>query len=179
MTLDARAALGPALAGAARLRVTVPLRSLEVLRYDRPANGTEAKFSGRYCIAAAWRDGPPGVAHFSDTPREAVLETIGRVELREDPALDSGGDITFGQVVLDVLDGAGGTLGRFVRTAIPGSPLDPPSRTEVAAKLADCFGGFEARFGRPFPMLERLEAIPEAAFWLSAPAPSQAEPAAV
>ncbi|UFN48034.1 MmgE/PrpD family protein [Roseomonas sp. OT10] len=177
VTLDARAALGSALTDAARLRVTAPFRSLEVLRYDHPTSGMEAKFSGRYCIAAAWRDGPPGVAHFGATPREAVLERIDHVELREDPALDSGGDITFGHVVLEVLDEAGGVLGRFERTAIPGSPLDPPSREQVAAKLADCFDGFEARFGRLFPMLDRLEAIPEAAFWLAVPAPSRAEPA--
>jgi 2-methylcitrate dehydratase PrpD len=166
VALDARAALGAAALASARIRVVAPARSLDVLRYDRPRTGLEAKFSGRYCIAAALRDGPPTMAHFGAEPLAEVLRGIERVSLDEDPAADSGGNIAFGAVTLEVLDAAGATTARFTRAAIPGSPDDPPARAAVAAKLAGCFAAYEARACAAFPMLERLAMMPEVAAWL-------------
>ncbi|MFC0389296.1 MmgE/PrpD family protein [Muricoccus vinaceus] len=168
LALDARAALGARVADAgARFRVLAPKRSLEVLRYDRPASGLEAKFSGPYCIATALLDGAPGLRHFDETaPRADILRLLDRIELSDASAQDSGGDITAGEVTMDVLDGAGERIARFSRQAIPGSPQDPPSRAAVAAKLAGCVAIFESDFGRSFPLLPKVLAMPEVAAWL-------------
>ncbi|WP_161993516.1 MmgE/PrpD family protein [Muricoccus nepalensis] len=175
LALDARAALGAGVAeGATRFRVLAPRRSLEVLRHDRPANGLEAKFSGPYAIAAALLDGPPGLRHFDGTaPAAATRPLLDRIELSDASALDSGGDITAGEVTMEVLDSAGAPVARFARRAIPGSPEDPPTRAAVAAKLAGCLAVFEKGFGRPFPLLPKVLAMPEVAAWL---APAEAAP---
>ncbi|MBI0537246.1 hypothetical protein D9599_16870 [Roseomonas sp. KE2513] len=168
LALDARSALGAGLTeGGTRFRLLAPKRSLEVLRYTRPRNGLEAKFSGPYCIAAALLDGAPGLGHFDDAAlRPDILQLLDRIDLSEDPARDSGGDITAGEVTMEVLDGAGARIGRFSRSVIPGSPQDPPSRAAVAAKLSGCLATFESGFRRPFPLLAKVQAIPEAAAWL-------------
>lgn len=169
LALEARAALGAGLAEAGtRFRVVAPKRSLEVLRYDRPRNGLEAKFSGPYCIAAALMDGAPGLRHFDDVaPRRAeVLSLMERIDLSEDPSQDCGGDITLGQVAMEVLDPTGKPVGHFLRGSIPGSPQDPPSRAAVAAKLAGCLAIFESGYGQRFPVLAKVLSIPEAAAWL-------------
>lgn len=167
--LDARRALGPVFAEPdLRIRLSVPAGSVQVLRYDRPRTGLEAKFSGPFTVAVALLDGVPTLASFTDAAagREDVRALTERVEIVEDAAQPSGGDIASGTVTLDVLGGDGETRASFLRQAIPGSPEDPPPAADLAAKLNGCLALFEARSGRAFPILERCLGWPCVAEWL-------------
>jgi 2-methylcitrate dehydratase PrpD len=155
IALDARAKLGVGIVDdAACYRLSVPAGSIGVLKYDRPANGLEAKFSAPYPFAAALFDGPPTLASFTDEavhrPETAVL--MDRVEVVEDTAQQSGGDIEFGRVELTVTMKSG-AVHQFDRAALPGSPLDPPQPDALQAKLGACLNVYESWSGRPFPIL--------------------------
>ncbi|MBV9811273.1 MAG: MmgE/PrpD family protein [Acetobacteraceae bacterium] len=166
ITRDARAGIGARLSGDVRIEVTAPAGSLDVLRYDVPTNGMEAKFSGRYCIAAALLDDVPTLAHFGETPLPTVVGGMTRVSLAEDPSQQSGGDIEAGCVRLVVRAADGDVVGAFAREAIPGSPRDPAAPEAVAAKLAACAASFEREAGTAFPILAHAARIREAAEWL-------------
>ncbi|MDP2618788.1 MAG: MmgE/PrpD family protein [Hyphomicrobiales bacterium] len=169
VALSARDALGPVLADPdTAVRVTVPAASLEALRYDRPATGLQAKFSGPYALATALMKGPPTLANFAD---EVVAEgdlaaAMDRIEIVEDPSQPSGGDIEAGAVILDVFDSSGRLCGGFARRHIPGSPDDPPSRQALAAKIDGCLAVFARAYGGPPPAVKRAGAIPQARAWL-------------
>jgi 2-methylcitrate dehydratase PrpD len=169
IALDARAALGAIFADdRIRIRVTVPKGSIDVLRYDRPRTGLEAKFSGPYSIAVALLDGLPTLDHFVDeaTTRPDVQACMERISVIQDAGQDSGGDIEFGTVALDVFDEAGKSRGNFSRRAIPGSPDDPPSPQDVLGKFESCTAIFNRARGRQLPILRQGGAIPEASQWL-------------
>ncbi|MET0278606.1 MAG: MmgE/PrpD family protein [Pseudorhodoplanes sp.] len=169
IALDARAALGSGLADdRTRIRVTVPKGSIDVLRYDRPRTGLEAKFSGPYTIAVALLDGLPTLDHFVDeaTSRPDVQACMERISVVQDSTQDSGGDIEFGTVTLDAFDNSGKSRGSFSRHAIPGSPDDPPSPQDVLAKFESCTGIFARARGTPLPVLRQGGAIPEVRHWL-------------
>lgn len=154
IALDARSALGDAvLHPNARYALRVPAASISLLKHDRPKDGMQAKFSATYPFAVALLRGTPTLADFTDSAvqGEAVAAVIDRLEVTEDAEQPSGGDIEFGQVVLTV-DLPEGVSRRFVRSAIPGSPLDPPARQALREKLAGCLGVFEEWSGRPFPL---------------------------
>src|SRR5918998_5640340 len=110
VALDAARTLGSTLRqDGCRLVLSVPARSTEILRYDRPDNGLQAKFSARYVLAVALTSGPPTLAHFEDDAvrREDIRRVLQRISVHEDEAQQSGGDIEYGQVSLDVVDRAG------------------------------------------------------------------------
>jgi 2-methylcitrate dehydratase PrpD len=169
IALDARNALGGIFSDERiQIRVTVPKGSIDVLRYDRPRTGLEAKFSAPYSIAVALLDGLPTLDHFTDeaTSRVDVTACMERTTIVQDGAQESGGDIEFGTVILDVIDSDSATRGRFTRRAIPGSPDDPPSAPDVAAKFASVTPIFERAFGTLFPILQQATAIAEVRPWL-------------
>lgn len=160
LALAARSDLGPTFAAnKATVKLTVPARSIEVLRYDRPTNGLEAKFSGPYCVAVALLDGIPTLSHFTnDAARRPDLnELMTRIEIIEDPTQNSRGDIEFGDVTLEIRGSSGETIFRHSRKAIPGSPKEPPSRSALAAKLNSCLSLFAGSYGRRLPILDRYE----------------------
>ncbi len=145
----------------------VPTGSVAVLRDDNPKTALAAKFSAKYCVAMALADGPPTLKTFSDAALRqpglaALLERVGVVE---DAQQQSGGDITFGTVRLELHDRGGGLIGRFERSAIPGSPDSPPERADVALKLADCLRQFDNKF----PPLDVVRDDPDIARWLGGP----------
>lgn len=169
IALDARTALGGIFSDERiQIRVTVPKGSIDVLRYDRPRTGLEAKFSAPYGIAVALLDGLPTLDHFTDaaTSRADVIACMERITVVQDAAQESSGDIEFGTVILDVTDSDGATRGRFTRRAIPGSPDDPPSPADVVTKFESVTTIFQRAFGAPFPILQQATAIAEVRPWL-------------
>jgi len=50
-----------------------------------------------------------------------------------------------------MLDARGAVDERVERSAIPGSPDDPPSPDALRQKLRGCLRDFEDRAGKPFP----------------------------
>lgn len=169
IALDARIALGNVFKESqTRIRVTVPKGSIDVLHYDRPRTGLEAKFSAPYTIAVALLDGLPTLGHFVDeaVSRPNVAACMERITVAQDPVQDSGGDIEFGTVTLDAIDAAGKSLGKFSRRTIPGSPEDPPEPQDVLTKFDSCTAIFARAFGTEFPVLQRSAAISETRVWL-------------
>ena len=170
IALDARAKLGPIFQDdSIRIRVTVPKGSIDVLRYDRPRTGMEAKFSAPYSIAVSLLDGLPTLDHFTDAAvasRSDIKAGMERIDVIQDPAQDSGGDIEFGTVTLDVIGSDGATRDHFTRHAIPGSPEDPPAPADVMAKFKSVTAIFERAFEKPFPILQQAADIAEARAWL-------------
>lgn len=169
IALDARAVLGRIFHDSGtRLRVTVPKGSIDVLRYDRPRNGLEAKFSAPYTVAVALLDELPTLEHFLDqtVSRRDIADCMERITIAQDPQQDSGGDIEAGVVRLEATDKSGRTLGTFSRRTIPGSPEDPPSPSDVLAKFESCTAIFARAFGTEFPVLQQSAAIPETLTWL-------------
>lgn len=165
--LDMRARLGADFARSDALRfvVTVPAGSIEVLRYDRPTTALEAKFSGPFNVAVAMLDGVPTLQSYSaDAVRRAdIASVMARLTVVEDESQRSGGDIEFGTVMLDARGGA--VDERVARSAIPGSPDDPPSPDALRQKLRGCLRDFEDRTGKPFPGLAYLHRL-KAQAWL-------------
>lgn len=161
IALDARAQLGASLAEeAAHFRITAPAGSTELLKYDRPADGLQAKFSRIYPVAAALYEGPPTLASFTDeaVKRPELAALMDRVEVIEDPSQPSGGDIEFGRIDLTVTMKSGG-VHNFTRTALPGSPLDPPKPEALQAKIDGCLAVFENWAGFRFPALEMVDGL--------------------
>jgi 2-methylcitrate dehydratase PrpD len=167
--LDARAALGPrTFADGARALLTVPAGSVDLLRNDDPQTGLEAKFSAKYALAIALADGDASLARFTSAAlrRRDLADLLERITIEDDPAQQSGGDIEFGEVRLDLIDRHGRQLGRFVRRTIPGAPDAPPARAEVARKIADCLASFHAERQTAFPILAAVAGCPDVAAWL-------------
>jgi 2-methylcitrate dehydratase PrpD len=170
VALDARRALkaqGPW--GGYTARLTTPAGTLEALRYDRPQSGLEAKFSARFTLAVALLGETPALRHFDDvgSQRPDVADWMRRITLEEDPAQQSGGNIEFGTVTLEVFDPSGEPLGRFTRQHIPGSPAEPPRAEALWHKFADCFAAAGTAVPSSFPPLA-LDLGPEVARWLKA-----------
>jgi len=158
LTLDARASLGPqVLDPGVRFRFSVPAGSVDILTYDRPENGLQAKFSRTYPVAVGLLKGTPTLGDFTDgaVHRPEVVRLIDRIEVTEDQAQPSGGDIEFGSAELRVALPSGETV-RFTRSAIPGSPDDPPSPASLQAKIAGCLAVYEEWSGKSFPALEHV-----------------------
>lgn len=156
IALDARAQLGEAVAGAEnRYRLSVPAGSIALLRHNRPRNGMQAKFSATYPVAVALLRGTPTLADFHDEAvgDPDVAAVMDRLEVTEDAAQPSGGDIEYGEVRLTV-DNGNGEPAVFVRTALPGSPIDPPAPDALREKLAGCLDIYEAWSGKAFPALD-------------------------
>ncbi len=159
--LDARAALGGAVADPAlRYRLSVPAGSVDILKYDRPGNGLQAKFSRTYPVAVAMLSGTPTLADFADdaVTRPETVALIERIEVVEDQSQPSGGDIEYGSAELLVTDPSGKEQ-RFSRSAIPGSPNDPPSPAALQDKIAGCLAIFEDWAGAPFPALAHVSGL--------------------
>ena len=117
----------------AEIRVRTPAGTLQPLIHDRPRTGLEGKFSLQYGIAAALLDERPGFASFTDeaVARPAAQRLIEAVEVDATP----GGDwLLAGEVRVEV-DGRTAVLARP-----PGAPDRPPTREQLAAKVADCGG---------------------------------------
>ncbi|GAB3449407.1 MmgE/PrpD family protein [Phycicoccus ginsengisoli] len=121
-----------------RIVLRTPRGTVAPLIHHRPRTGLQAKFSLEYAAAAALLDAHQGFASFSD---EAVCrpEAQRLVELVE-VELSEGGDwLLAGELEAQVH--TGDTLRQARLRLPPGSPERPPTRAELAAKVADCLAG--------------------------------------
>ena len=121
-----------------RIEIDVDSITPTVLIYDRPATGLEAKFSMKYCAAAAVAWGNVGVETFEDAAlgNPDVASLMPRVFMRADPSLDGfGPPLTEARVTVTLRDGR--ALRRDAHGA-RGYPERPASDDELAAKFLSC-----------------------------------------
>jgi 2-methylcitrate dehydratase PrpD len=121
-----------------RIDIDVDSITPTVLMYDRPASGLEAKFSMRFCAAAAVVHGRVGIdtfdADYLRDPRITAL--MPRVVMRVDPSLDgTGPPLTQARISIRLRDG------RRVEQAANGArgyPARPASDEELHEKFMAC-----------------------------------------
>src|SRR5690606_9484668 len=168
IALDARAKIGESIADAdTRYTMKLPAGSISLLKHRRPQDSMQAKFSPTYPVAVALLRGTPTLADFVDEAigDATVSAIIDRIEIVEDESQPSGGDIEFGTVTFTV-EKQGFEPQVFTRSALPGSPLDPPAVASLRDKFAGCLAIYDGVNGSPFPILGRARGLGLEA-WLS------------
>jgi 2-methylcitrate dehydratase PrpD len=124
-----------------RIVLRTPEATVVPLIHHRPDSGLQGKFSLEYGAAAALLDAHPGFGSFTDAAvrRDAARRLAGLVEV----TLEEGGDwLLDGRLDAEVHTAAGTVL-RASQRYPPGAPARPPSRDQLAAKLADCVRGLD------------------------------------
>jgi 2-methylcitrate dehydratase PrpD len=119
-----------------RITVTTPEGTVQPLIYHHPKTGLQAKFSLEYAVAAALLDEYPGFDSFTDpfVLRSQAQQLIGRI----DTILTPGGDhLLAGEALVTAYLRDGSTRSERLQLP-PGSPRQPPTASEFAAKLAEC-----------------------------------------
>src|SRR5260370_32211237 len=108
------------------------------LIHHRPKDGLQAKFSMEFCMAALLLYGKAGLTEFTDevVNRPAAQSLIGRVHFGVNPLAEAAGDNKMTTIIdIRLRDGrtisGGADFGK-------GSPSNPMSFDEVAAKFLDC-----------------------------------------
>ena len=109
--------------------------SADVLVYDRPRDGLEAKFSMQYCVARALVSGSVGLAHFlpGAVADSEVRDLMARIAVRVSTELRENRE--FGASVT-VTTGDGRQIQHLVATP-RGKPERPLSTDELYRKFAD------------------------------------------
>jgi len=164
--VDAVLSLRGEIAGPGRqpVRVVVRVHPLlpRMMIHDRPRTALEAKFSLRFCLAAALEDGRLNLASFTSSGlrRPGVLSWMERIEIRPDLGTESHKrEIpTRAEVVFVRQDGSS----RKKLVARPlGSPDQPLSDRAVRQKFRDCAGEVfpPARVRRLLALFEELEQV--------------------
>src|SRR5262249_34576470 len=122
----------------ARVLVRTPAAALAPLIHSAPTTGLEGKFSLEYAVAATLLDGHPGIESFTDggVARPTARTRVQRVEVDARPG---GDDLLAGTAAVELALDDGATL-RCELDLPPGAPQRPPSRADLAAKVADCAG---------------------------------------
>ncbi|MPZ79599.1 MAG: hypothetical protein GEV28_04035 [Actinophytocola sp.] len=129
-----------------------------------PESGLDGKFSYEYCVTVALTEPRVGIRSFSDEVRfsPAVVETLPKVRLRENPMIPKDKRSTWARVTVRTHDGreVSETCRSFLGSI--GNPMDRDTRL---AKVADCLGsvGAEDRAGRLVDVVERLEEVDDLA----------------
>ena len=110
------------------------------LIYHQPKDNLQGKFSMEFCMAAALLYGKVGLAEFTTevVNRPAVQDLIGRVHFGVNPVAEAAGYDKM-TTIIDIHMKDGRTLSGRADFA-KGSPSNPMSFDEVAAKFADCAG---------------------------------------
>lgn len=118
-----------------RVAVEASRAARDVLVYDDPSSGLEAKFSMPYAVASAIARDRVGVEAFTDDgiDHPATAALVDRVSLAADPDLAYGSHAA--TVTVELTDGT--VLERHER-APPGTADDPLSDDELAAKFEHC-----------------------------------------
>lgn len=121
-----------------RIVVRTPASAVTPLTHARPSTGLEGKFSLEYALAAALLDEYVDFSSFSDPsvqrPHAQRLLRLVALELS-----DEGANLLSGQVEVEVHTdkGVASAAMRFP----PGSPENPPTAADLAAKLRACLKG--------------------------------------
>jgi len=161
--IDAALELGASLPPATEvigIDVVVPPGTLAPLIHHRPTDGTQAKFSLEYTVAAALLDGAVTLASFDDARarKEDVQEVLRDVRIataETPPAGPPAWDGPFAAVVtVWTADGTSATA-RVDQPA--GHAARPVSEDQLRAKFADCLAsvGLDA-FEEPYETLRNL-----------------------
>src|SRR5262249_49789808 len=108
------------------------------LIHHRPTTGLQGKFSMEFCLACLLLYGKAGLKEFTDevVNRAEVQAMIERVHLRVDPEAERAGNNRM-TTFLDLTLKDGRTVSARADFA-KGSPQDPMTFEEVAAKFRDC-----------------------------------------
>jgi 2-methylcitrate dehydratase PrpD len=168
IALDAYKDLGTIFADPAiSMNLVVPHGSIDVLRYDDPTDGLQAKFSATYTVSAALLDGMVNMRHFGDAAlrRQDIRECMARLTISEDRAQPSGGELETGVVRLRVFT-HGDLIGSYSRHAIPGSPTDAANIDQIKLKAQGCYSVFEGAFGHALPILDEICTMTYVAPWV-------------
>jgi len=141
-----------------RVTVTLGKAPAATLRFDRPGNGFEARFSLHHAVAAALTDGAVGFAQLRDDyvcrPEIAARHALTRMELSDDACPEQPGMARFDRVVIQTHDGGMLDSGpiRYPR----GHARCPIGDGDIEAKFIDCasHGQVDGR-----ALLERLRGL--------------------
>ncbi len=139
-TLSLRRDTGIDLAAVKHVRVDMPAGGTKPLIHPFPRTGLNALFSGPYAVAASLADGRIDLASFTD---EAVLRSDLQARLADIQLVEASGESSRGSevgsapVTVTVTLKDGGSVARTV-TRAPGSPEDPMTEQQLAAKWTDC-----------------------------------------
>jgi 2-methylcitrate dehydratase PrpD len=130
------------------------------LIYHQPKTSLEAKFSMEFCMAAALLYGKVGLAEFHDdvVNRPAVQELIRRVHFGVSPVAEAAGYDKM-TTIIDIHMKDGRTISGRADFA-KGSPANPLSLDEVAAKFSDCAAAArwpESKAKAMIAMVKRVE----------------------
>ncbi len=132
------------------------------LIYHLPKDNLQGKFSMEFCLAAALLYGKVGLAEFTDdvVNRPAVQQMIRRIHFGVNPVAEAAGYDKM-TTIIDIHLKDGRTVSGRADYA-KGSPANPMSFDEVAAKFMDCAGAAhwpESRSKAIVAMVRRLEEV--------------------
>jgi 2-methylcitrate dehydratase PrpD len=119
-----------------RIVLRTPEATVAPLIHHRPRTGLQAKFSIEYAAATALLDDHQGFDSFTDSAAQRP-EARRLVELVEVTLSPGGGSLLDGELEIEVHTEAGDVV-RTSQRYPPGSPQQPPTDAQLAAKLADC-----------------------------------------
>ena len=166
--LELRAKHGFSVNDVVRAVCRMPPGGMQVLTYESPQTGLEAKFSMQYALAAGILDGDYTLASFTDAAvrRPQIHELLTRLRAFEDPDCRgddplfetlSSGSRGFVQVDVELRNGVKDTL-RILKP--PGHPSRELSWTDLEHKFRDCAsqaGMDEKKADTSIKALETLE----------------------
>ncbi|MGH9675305.1 MAG: MmgE/PrpD family protein [Bryobacteraceae bacterium] len=132
------------------------------LIHRKPSNALQAKFSMEFCMASLLLYGKAGLNEFTSevVNRPEVQSLIARVRFGPHPEAEAEGYNKMTTILTLRLRGGGTITGRA--NFGKGSPANPMSYDEVAAKFLDCatFGKFPAAKANPIvEMIRKLETM--------------------
>jgi 2-methylcitrate dehydratase PrpD len=134
------------------------------LIHHQPTDNLQAKFSMEFCMASALLYGSVGLGQFKDevVNRPAVQETIKRVHFGISPVAEAAGYDKM-TTIIDIHMKDGRTISGRADFA-KGSPANPMTYDEVAAKFMDCatYAKWpESKSKAIVAMVRRLEDVPD------------------
>lgn len=139
-TLALRRETGMTLADVKSALVQMPNGGTKPLIHPRPQSGLNALFSAPYAVVAGLADGRIGLKSFTD---EAVLRSDVQARLadvmvvEDDTPSRHGADVGAAPVSVTLVPASGSSVSRTI-TALPGSPQDPLTDSQLRAKWDDC-----------------------------------------
>lgn len=139
-TLGLRRDTGVDLDAVDQVRVDMPAGGTKPLIHPFPRTGLNALFSGPYAVAASLADGRIDLASFTDEAvlRPALQARLADIRLVEAPGESSrGSEVGSAPVTVTLTLKDGSSVARTV-TRAPGSPEDPMTEQQLAAKWTDC-----------------------------------------
>lgn len=140
-TLKLRRQLGITdLADIARIEVEVPADLLDVLRHRAPTEGFRGKFSIDYCIAAAALDGELGHAAFTDQYAQSPAMRSALAKVAVSTSASNASYFSERRTPVRIVARDGRSAQDDARE-LKGSPQNPLTNVEIAAKYASCAQG--------------------------------------